>query len=69
MKKIFITLAIPILILLAITPNTFAANSTTIQPTDEQYLELRKVEVKDIVGQNKQVILELWGNNIEFKRI
>lgn len=38
-------------------------------PTDEQYLELRAVTAKEIEGQNKQVIMELWGNNVEFKRI
>lgn len=38
-------------------------------PTDEQYLELRAVSVKEVAGQNKQVIMELWGNNVEFKRI
>ena len=38
-------------------------------PEDNQYFELRAVEVKAVEGQNKQVIMELWGNNIEFKRI
>lgn len=38
-------------------------------PTDEQYLELRAVSVNEVPGQNKQVIMELWGNNVEFKRI
>lgn len=37
-------------------------------PEENQYFELRGVEVKDIDGQNKQLIMELWGNNIEFKR-
>lgn len=48
-----------------------------LQPN--QYLELRAVSVNDIEGQKeqvegqekqvKQVIMELWGNNIKFKRI
>ena len=47
-----------------------ASNDTTcITPEDNQYLELRATEVKEVEGQNKQVIMELWGNNIEFKRI
>lgn len=40
-----------------------------ITPSENQYLELRATQVKDIAGQNKQVIMELWGNNVEFKRI
>ena len=45
------------------------ANEIDLVPTDDQYFELRAVEVKEVAGQNKQVIMELWGNNIEFKRI
>ena len=40
-----------------------------VTPTDEQYLELRAVTAKEVEGQNKQVVMELWGNNVEFKRI
>lgn len=40
-----------------------------IEPLDNQFLELRATQVNDIQGQNKQVIMELWGNNVEFKRI
>ena len=40
-----------------------------ILPEENQYLELRAVEVKEVEGQNKQVMMELWGNNLEFKRI
>ena len=39
-----------------------------VTPAENQYLELRAVSVKEIEGQNKQVIMELWGNNVEFKR-
>ncbi len=57
------------LLLLANVTNLFAADTVCIEPTDEQYLELRKVEVKEVTGKNKQVIMELWGNNVELKRI
>lgn len=57
------------LLLLANVTSLFAADTVYIEPTDEQYLELRKVEVKEVTGQNKQVIMELWGNNVELKRI
>lgn len=48
-----------------------AANTddSILEPSQDQYLELRAVSIKDIAGQNKQVIMELWGNNIDFKRI
>lgn len=48
----------------------YAADSDVIiEPAENQYFELKAVEVKDVENQNKQVIMELWGNNIEFKRI
>lgn len=43
-------------------------DDTCLTPSDNQYFELRAVQVKDVEGQNKQVMMELWGNNIEFKR-
>lgn len=45
------------------------AYGTCLEPSDNQYFELRAVQVKNIEGQNKQIIMELWGNNVEFKRI
>lgn len=44
-------------------------DSNTLTPSDEQYFELKAVEIKDVDGQEKQVIMELWGHNLEFKRI
>jgi len=38
-----------------------------ITPEENQYFELRAVNVKEVTGQNKQVTMELWGNNLEFK--
>lgn len=40
-----------------------------VKANENQYLELRAVEVKEVTGQNKQVIMELWGHDIDFKRI
>ena len=45
----------------------FAANTVEVEPTEDQFLELRAVSVTQVSGQNKQVIMELWGNNVEFK--
>lgn len=50
------------------TETEIQADENCLIPTDDQYLELRAVQVKDISGQNKQVIMELWGHNLEFKR-
>ena len=35
-------------------------------PTENQYLELRAVDVVD-VGDTKQVIMQLWAHNLQFK--
>lgn len=43
--------------------------TTELQPTENQFLELRATEINKIEGQNRQVIMELWGNELEFKRI
>ena len=43
--------------------------STTVVPSDNQYLELRATTITEVEGQGKQVIMELWGHDIEFKRI
>lgn len=69
-KKI-ITIAILCITLIVTSANIIMASNdtTSVTPEDNQYLELRATEVKDVEGQNKQVIMELWGNNIEFKRI
>ena len=37
-------------------------------PNENQFLELRGVEVKDVEGQNKQLTMELWTNSVEFER-
>lgn len=67
-KTGFIIFAI-IIILFSSLSNVMASDDNCVVPTDEQYMELRAVEVKEIEGKNKQVIMELWGNNVEFKRI
>ncbi len=43
--------------------------STIIEPEEDQYLELKATTITDVEGQNKQVIMELWGYDIDFKRI
>lgn len=66
-KKLLIFVCSTILLLVTLVPS-FAASANIIIPEENQYFELRAVEVKDVEG-NKQVIMELWGHEIDFKRI
>lgn len=71
-KKLYATIIIILVMLFSQFDIAMAINITDencLTPEDNQYLELRAVEVKEVEGQNKQVIMELWGNNVEFKRI
>ena len=71
-KQILIT-GITVTAILFSNSNIVVASDETdpncITPEENQYLELRAVEVKEVAGQNKQVMMELWGNNLDFKRI
>ena len=64
--------AISMLIIVAIIVNIniFAMASEVIvkTPNENQFLELRGVEVKEVEGQNKQLTMELWTNSVEFER-
>lgn len=55
-------------LLFAVIPTNISIASTEVTPTDNQYLELRATTIKEVEGQNKQVIMELWGHEINFKR-
>ncbi len=66
-KKLLIFVCSTILLLVTLVPS-FAASDNIIIPEENQYFELRAVEVKDVEG-SKQVIMELWGHEIDFKRI
>lgn len=49
---------------------TESVTPTVPQEADmSQYFELGATQIKEVEGQNKQVIMELWGYNLEFKRI
>jgi hypothetical protein len=69
-RRIVIAVLICIFLLLGNVATILAANDENLLvPTDDQYLELKAVQVKDVTGQNKQVIMQLWGHNLEFRRI
>ncbi len=40
-----------------------------IVPASNQYIELKGTEIVEIDGNGKQLIMELWGHNLTFKRI
>ena len=48
---------------------TIVVEASTIEPTDDQYLELKATNITEVEGKNKQVIMELWGHEIDFKRM
>ncbi len=68
MQRIVIT-CITIIFICTTVIMASGSNSNILTPTEDQYFELRAVEIKEVAGQNKQVIMEFWGNNVEFKRI
>ena len=47
--------------------NVSIAESKLVEPTEDQFFELRAVKVTNIEGKDKQVIFELWAHEIEFK--
>ena len=69
MKKIVLFCLFVIVSFININIFVMASEITVKTPGDNQFLELRAVEVKDVEGQNKQVTMELWTNSIEFERI
>lgn len=42
----------------------FAVETIEVKPTENQFLELRAVSITNVDGQNKQVLMELWGNDV-----
>lgn len=70
MENLLKKLTAVILILVIMFINmTIVVEASTIEPTDDQYLELKATNITEIEGKNKQVIMELWGHEIDFKRI
>ena len=65
-KKIIATI-INLIILCICFCNVSIAESKLVEPTEDQFLELRAVKVTNIDGKDKQVIFELWAHEIEFK--
>ncbi len=70
MENLLKKLTAVILILVIMFINmTIVVEASTIEPIDDQYLELKATNITEVEGKNKQVIMELWGHEIDFKRI
>jgi len=67
LNKIIAVIFIAIMTVFCTFTNKSFAATETIQPTEDQYLELRAVSIDDVAGQNKQVIMELWSHNLDYK--
>lgn len=65
-KKIIATI-INLIILCICFCNVSIAESKLVEPTENQFFELRAVKVTNIESKDKQVIFELWAHEIEFK--
>ncbi len=66
-KKLLIILNIINVLLVVNIGILLAVSNNIIEPEENQYLELRAVEIKEVNGKNKQLIMELWANNIDLK--
>ena len=70
MENLLKKLTAVILILVMMFINmAIVVEASTIEPTDDQYLQLKATNITEVEGKNKQVIMELWGHEIDFKRI
>ena len=65
-KKIIATI-INLIILCICFCNVSIAESKLVEPTEDQFFELRAVKVTNIEGKDKQVIFELWDHEIDFR--
>ena len=65
-KKIIATI-MNLIILCICFCNVSIAKSKLVEPTEDQFFELRAVKVTNIDGKDKQVIFELWAHEIEFR--
>lgn len=66
--KIIILIWITMLIFSACGLVVEASPTEVVNPESNQYIELKATKIKD-VNNKRQVIMELWGYNIDFERI
>lgn len=67
-NQIFTIIVICIVLIFSnINFTSFSANTTAQEPEENQFLELRAAELIQKEGEKPQLIMELWGNNLQFK--
>lgn len=65
--KLLKMLIVAIVFLISIIIKTNIVQATTLNPSNGQNIEMRAVEVKKTNNGDKQLIFELWANDIDFK--
>ena len=65
--KILKILIITIVVFISLIIKTNIVQATTLNPGNGQNIEMRAVEVKKTNNGDKQLIFELWANDIDFK--
>lgn len=65
--KILKILIITIVFLISLIIKTNIVQATTLNPSNSQNIEMRAVEIKETNNNDKQLIFELWANDIDFK--
>lgn len=68
-RKINLIIMLITYLICVIAYRTFSLASTEIEPEESQYLELKATTINKLEDGTKQVIMELWGHEIDFKRI
>lgn len=66
-RKIIISILVIILIA-SMSLVVEAEPTVTIDPQENQYFELKATTINKVNDHEKQVIMELWGYNLDFKR-
>lgn len=68
--KILAVILVLAIIMPIIAISTYVNASTTniLTPEENQYLELKATTIAQKEDGSKQLIMELWGHNLEFKR-
>lgn len=65
--KLLKMLIVAIVFLISIIIKTNIVQATTLNPSNSQNIEMRAVEIKETNNNDKQLIFELWANDIDFK--
>lgn len=65
--KLLKILIATIVLLIFIFIKTSIVQATTLQPNNSQCIEMRATEIREVKDNEKQLIFEVWANDINFK--